>query len=439
MPTVTVQETRRNVVIGVLGVTASVAVTYALFKNRALIQKNFKRFLDFKNPLRHKEVEIVETADQCQQVVRMLKNHTKEYKVLGIDCEWVTVGGRRRPVALLQLASHKGLCALIRLCELQGIPKDLRELLEDEEILKVGVAPFDDAGNLCHDFGVGVASTFDLRYLAIMTNYKPESLAKLSKHVLNVELDKNWRIRCSDWEARNLTEKQIDYAANDALVAVEIFKTLSKKIDQKRFWRRTTWEDLLSSIEAFIDIRFRETNLNQKSSKSTKSLKLGANHQRRYFSTRTSKLYDNTILQAPDGEVLSTIDIKKAKWYLDKSLATLISSDPFTVRLNFEPAGRNVGDAGQYYATPKENFCVVCGKSNSYIRKYIVPREYRKFFPDVMKSHTSHDVLLLCPDCHQRSNMSDFHIRRKLSFMCNAPYGGEEGSSRKFNEDPEFK
>lgn len=329
---------------------------------------------------------------------------------------------------------------MIRLCELQGIPKDLRELLEDEEILKVGVAPYDDAGNLCHDFGVGVASTFDLRYLAVMTNSKPESLAKMSKNVLNVELDKNWRVRCSDWEAKDLTEKQIDYAAKDALVAVEIFKSLSRKIDQNSVWGRTQrWSDLFSSIEAFVDIRFKENSLSNKPGKSKKSLNMGTKPVRRYFSTRSSKLYDNTILQAPDGEVLSTIDIKKAKWYLDKNLATLISSDPFTVRLTFEPAGRNVGDAGQYYATPKDNFCVVCGKSNSYIRKYIVPREYRKFFPAVMKSHTSHDVLLLCPDCHQRSNMSDLMIRKKLSFMCNAPYGGEEGSTRKFNEDPELK
>lgn len=46
--------------------------------------------------------------------------------MLGFDCEWVTVGGNRRPVALLQLATHKGLCALIRLCNLHRIPPELR-------------------------------------------------------------------------------------------------------------------------------------------------------------------------------------------------------------------------------------------------------------------------------------------------------------------------
>lgn len=55
-----------------------------------------------------------------------IRRHCTEYKVLGFDCEWVTVGGARRPVALLQLASHRGLCALFRLCHLQRIPPELK-------------------------------------------------------------------------------------------------------------------------------------------------------------------------------------------------------------------------------------------------------------------------------------------------------------------------
>ena len=47
--------------------------------------------------------------------------------MLGLDCEWVTeLGGRRRPVALLQLATLDGLCVLVRLCRLRELPEDLR-------------------------------------------------------------------------------------------------------------------------------------------------------------------------------------------------------------------------------------------------------------------------------------------------------------------------
>lgn len=67
--------------------------------------------------------------------------------------------------------------------------------------------------------------------------------------------------------------------------------------------------------------------------------------------------------------------------YVEKELADIVSEDPLTVRLRFEPAGRSVGDVGRYYQLTKENKCVVCGANDSYIRKNVVPREYRKLFP----------------------------------------------------------
>lgn len=116
---------------------------------------------------------------------------------MGFDCEWVIVGGSRRPVALLQLASHRGLCALIRLSHLGMIPSELKGILEDDNIVKVGVAPQGDADYLVRDYGVCVANTFDLRYMAAMTGCRPNGLGKMTEDYLKVKLDKNWRIRCS--------------------------------------------------------------------------------------------------------------------------------------------------------------------------------------------------------------------------------------------------
>lgn len=105
-----------------------------------------------------------------------------------------------------------------------------KELLEDDNIVKVGVAPLGDANYLARDYGVCVASTFDLRHMAVMCGYRPGGLSKLSENYLNVKLDKNWRIRCSDWEAPTLTSIQIDYAAKDAHVAIELFKMFANKL-----------------------------------------------------------------------------------------------------------------------------------------------------------------------------------------------------------------
>lgn len=308
------------------------------------------------------------------------------------------MGGTRRPAALLQLSSDKGLCALFRLCCMKQIPKSLRELLEDDDVLKVGVDPHGDAMKLCHDYGVGVASTFDLRFLAAMTGRKPGGLANMSKSVLNVELDKHWRIVCSDWEAKDLSEKQLHYAANDSLVGVLIFKNLAKELVPTNFWQfsKIDYETTRARIDPFLDVTFKEgyitpstKKINAKSQAYTsvhdkkKNNELGSRKMqvRRYTATRSKVLYDNCLLQAPDGELLCTIDKRKARWYVERSLGEEVSSEPYTVRLNFEPAGRAEGDVGKYYQTPKENQCVVCGHKEAYIRKNVVPREYRKHFP----------------------------------------------------------
>lgn len=177
---------------------------------------------------------------------------------------------------------------------------------------------------------------------------------------------------------------------------------------------------------------------------------------------RQTPLYTNCFLEANDGELLSTIDRRKALWYVSKELGVIVKEDPLTVRLKFEPAGRAVGNIGKYYQLAKENKCVVCGAEEEYNRKNVVPREYRKFFPRkidfsyfyrirfhctthlvfrftvVMKNHTSNDVVLLCPNCHQISNIHDSSLREKLAYECDAPFASKN-TSMKTVELPQLK
>lgn len=41
----------------------------------------------------------------------------------------------------------------------------------------------------------------------------------------------------------------------------------------------------------------------------------------------------------------------------------------------------------------------------------------------VMKDHISHDVLLLCLDCHLKSSSFDVALRQQLAVECNSPIG----------------
>lgn len=82
--------------------------------------------------------------------------------------------------------------------------------------------------------------------MAMLCDCRPGGLGKMSKNYLNVHLDKNWRISCSDWEAKTLTPKQIDYAAKDAHVGIELFRFFADKLSPKPFL--TSTKDHIKSI-----------------------------------------------------------------------------------------------------------------------------------------------------------------------------------------------
>ena len=118
-------------------------------------------------------------------------------------------------------------------------------------------------------------------------------------------------------------------------------------------------------------------------------------------------IYENCKLLAPDGVCLSNCDHKKAQWYIDKGLATVVIEEPLTVKLNFEPSNRQFDrETGEedkddeFYVSERENKCVVCGVAKDYSRFFIIPSMYRTHLPDELKSHRSHDIVLMCFNCH---------------------------------------
>ncbi|XP_074440973.1 exonuclease 3'-5' domain-containing protein 2 isoform X3 [Larus michahellis] len=387
------------------------------------------------------DIVVVSEQEEWDRVEPLLKKELEKWPVLGVDCEWVSVEGKANPVSLLQMASSSGLCILVRLPRLvasgQTIPKTLVDILADSTVLKVGVGCWEDACKLFHDYGLPVKGSVDLRYLAM---------------------------RQRNWEAEELTQDQVLYAARDAQVSVALFlhllgfASLPATSDGEN--SIAAWEKALGKCRGLVDIPFRgrrsgstgeEKSGEGRSPQKTKNRKSSVNGQpsgsqqvrdpRRHkrkplgvgYSARKSPLYDNCFLHAPDGQPLCTCDRKKAQWYLDKGIGELVSTEPFVVKLRFEPSGRPESQV-DYYLTVKENLCVVCGKRESYIRKNIVPHEYRRHFPIQMKDHNSHDVLLLCTSCHAISNYYDNHLKQQLAEEFGAPIGSEEGV--RLLEDP---
>ena len=345
------------------------------------------------------------TIDGEESVVHLIQNEVYPLsglitgKVISIDCEWVKNG----KVALLQVADTRGTCELVRLCKLDKVPDAVVNILNDKSIIKVGVNIHADICRLKNDYGVSTSSWVDIRHLA--KRFRPDltklGLASLAKEFLNVTIDKDWKIAASNWEAKKLVPRQIEYSANDVLVGVGAVMAIAlEHLEQSLTARELTYSDVIETAYNLC-LPYRDTRFNYKGPKGP-STKSNNNHQqekqntkRQMHSTRKRPLYNNAKLEAPDGQQLCVCDAAKADWYVFKGLGEYVCRDPVTVRLNFEPAGRPEGRAGEYYLTEKTNNCVVCGKEDSYLRKYIVPHEYRKHFPGKSYLDTFDRLLML--------------------------------------------
>lgn len=124
-------------------------------------------------------------------------------------------------------------------------PEALREVINNDRIIKVGVGIDDDALELYRwskesvkdEVGASsqylqlfeLKSRFDLGCLLPHKNASSRAgIKELGQKVLGVKLNKSKRVSMSNWGHRYLTEEQIAYAARDAWVSAAIIERLQK-------------------------------------------------------------------------------------------------------------------------------------------------------------------------------------------------------------------
>jgi len=166
-------------------------------------------------------VTVVEDPEKVRGVVEQLKQN----KVIGFDTETKPAfkKGVSHKVALLQLSTEEE-AFLFRL-NLTGINRELSDLLADSNVLKVGVGIRDDLRGLRELNPFTPGGFVELQDVAPDYGIDVLSLKNLAGLLLGIRVSK--RQRLSNWEAGQLTEGQILYAATDAWVALQIYNKLT--------------------------------------------------------------------------------------------------------------------------------------------------------------------------------------------------------------------
>ena len=166
------------------------------------------------------EIRIVEDERDIAAACKTLA----EQPVIGFDTE---TRPSFRPgvtfrVSLLQLSSPE-VCYLFRLNRIP-LDKAILQLFENKRLLKVGADVAGDLRSLRQIRHFRDGGFVDLQGIAPEWGIGEKSLRKLSAIVLGRRVSKAQRL--SNWEAAQLTEKQMRYAATDAWICPEIYRTL---------------------------------------------------------------------------------------------------------------------------------------------------------------------------------------------------------------------
>ena len=165
-------------------------------------------------------IVIVEKEEQVGAACADLRRH----KVIGFDTETRPSfrAGVSYKVSLLQL-STPDTCYLFRLTRIR-LDNRILKVLGSREIIKVGADIMGDIRSL-HALRDFKADGFvDLQHEAIRWGIQEKSLRKLSAIVLGERVSKAQRL--SNWEAKQLTLQQQEYAATDAWVCPRILNHL---------------------------------------------------------------------------------------------------------------------------------------------------------------------------------------------------------------------
>ncbi|WP_249554395.1 MULTISPECIES: 3'-5' exonuclease [Shewanella] len=180
-------------------------------------------------------VELV-SSDKLTAALQQLSSES----VLGFDTETRASfePGVQHPLSLVQLATSDT-CYLFQQAVLGERLAELKPLLENEQILKVGIGLRGDGQALKRDWDIQVSPRLDFNWaMAQLGAGKEMGTRQLVAALLHKRIDKPKKMTLSNWQQVPLSQAQVQYAALDALAANQCFWQLIDKL--QGFYGKTT-------------------------------------------------------------------------------------------------------------------------------------------------------------------------------------------------------
>ena len=157
-----------------------------------------------------------------------LYNRYKDSIYLAVDTEAMGLIHGRDRLCLIQICNEMNLTSCIKIQLNHSDSPNIKKLLEDNKIMKIfHYARFDVAALKCN-LGINTSNIFCTKIASKLarTYTNKHGLKDLIHELIGIELDKS--SQSSDWgSAQDLSDRQIDYAANDVRYLIDAMQKLS--------------------------------------------------------------------------------------------------------------------------------------------------------------------------------------------------------------------
>lgn len=164
-------------------------------------------------------------------------NHYLKKSVIAVDTETRGLNLRRDRLCLVQICDDEGVVSFVRYRDRNQLPfsgdTNLKKLFTAPQVMKLFHYARFDVGVMKYYLGIDINPIWCTKIASklVRTYTDKHSLKYLVAELLEIELDKSDQM--SDWAKDDLTDSQLEYAANDVRVLIPIQRKLESILERE--------------------------------------------------------------------------------------------------------------------------------------------------------------------------------------------------------------